>query len=74
MVTTLPYRALARMGNVYYQQKQWKEAIKYFDKSLTEHRTAEVLKKKQNVRCVSCPALMPFKLMKSNAFFWGCVI
>ena len=53
MVTTPAYRALARMGNVYYQQKQWNEAIKYFDKSLTEHRTAEVLKKKQNVRCVS---------------------
>lgn len=40
-------KALARMGNVYYQQKQWKDAIKYFDKSLTEHRNAEVLKKKQ---------------------------
>ena len=49
MVTTLPYRALARMGRVYYQQKQWKEAIKYFDKSLTEHRTAKVLENKKNV-------------------------
>lgn len=49
MLTTAHYRALARMGNVYYQQKQWKEAIKYFDKSLAEHRNADVLKKKQNV-------------------------
>ena len=40
------------MGNVYYQQQQWKEAIKYFDKSLTEHRNADVLKKKQLVRDV----------------------
>jgi len=42
-------RALARMGNVYFQQQQWKDAIKYFDKSLTEHRNADVLKKKQIV-------------------------
>jgi len=42
-------RALARMGNVYYQQQQWKDAIKFFDKSLTEHRNADVLKKKQQV-------------------------
>ena len=48
------YRALARMGNVYYQQKQWTDAIKYFDKSLTEHRTAEVLKKKQAVSIPVC--------------------
>ena len=52
-MTAPVHRALARMGNVYYQQKEWKEAIKYFDKSLTEHRNADVLKKKQMVRC-SC--------------------
>ena len=40
------------MGNVYYQQKEWKEAIKYFDKSLTEHRNAEVLKKQAVSMCV----------------------
>ena len=37
------------MGNVYFQQQLWKDAIKYFDKSLTEHRNADVLKKKQIV-------------------------
>ena len=49
ILTAPSYRALVRMGNVYYKQKQWKEAIKCFDKSLTEHRNAEVLKKKQTV-------------------------
>ena len=49
ILTAPSHRALVRMGNVYYKQKQWKEAIKYFDDSLAEHRNAEVLKKKQTV-------------------------
>ena len=52
LLTTAHCRALARMGNVYYQQQQWKEAIKYFNKSLAEHRNSDVLKKKQNVSTV----------------------
>ena len=42
-------RALARKGNVYLKQEQWADAIKWFDKSLTEHRDQDVVKKKQKV-------------------------
>ena len=37
------------MGNVYAKQEKWADAIKYFDKSLAEHRDQEVVKKKAQV-------------------------
>ena len=49
----LYYRALARMGNVYFRQKKWNDAVKYYDKSLTEHRSPDIKTKKDQVQiCV----------------------
>lgn len=37
-------KTLARIGNVYFKQEKYAEAIEYYNKSLTEHRDAAVLK------------------------------
>ena len=44
------YRALARMGNVYWRQEKWLEAVKWYDKSLAEHRNPDIVSKKNEVR------------------------
>ena len=38
-------KALGRIGNAYHKKGDLDEAIKYFNKSLTEHRTADILNK-----------------------------
>ena len=42
-------RALARAGNVHFRKKRWDDAIRYFDKSLAEHRNPDVVTKKNTV-------------------------
>ena len=40
---------MARIGNAYQKLKDLEKAIKYYDRSLAEHRNADVLKKKQAI-------------------------
>ena len=40
------------MGNAYYKQDKLEEALKYYEKSLSEHRSADVLKKCQAVMLI----------------------
>lgn len=40
-------KALARIGNTYYKQKDLDKALKYINSSLSEHRNPDILKKKQ---------------------------
>ena len=41
------FRAFARMGTSYMKENNYSSAVEYFNKSLTEHRTKDVLEKLQ---------------------------
>ncbi|KAG0678391.1 Hsp90 cochaperone [Pichia californica] len=45
---TLIAKSFARIGNCYLKKDDLKKAISYFEKSLTEHRTADTLTKLRN--------------------------
>jgi len=42
-------KAYSRMANAYLKQEKLKEAIQYFDKSLSEHRDPEIVKKRAEI-------------------------
>lgn len=42
-------KAFARMGNAYYKLNDHTKALQYYDKSLSEHRNPEIIKKKQQI-------------------------
>lgn len=42
-------KALARIGNSYYKQKDLEKALKYYNSSLSEHRNPDMIKKRQQV-------------------------
>lgn len=44
------YRALARIANAYLKQDHLDQALNYFNKSLSEHRSPDIVKKAQEVR------------------------
>jgi len=43
-------KAYARIANVYAQQKDYQQAVKYYNHSLSEHRNPEVLKKNKKLK------------------------
>jgi stress-induced-phosphoprotein 1 len=77
LIITL-HRALQRIGNAYSKLNDLDNAIKYYGKSLTEHRTpetlqklrdAEKLKKEQEKAAYYNPELADKAREEGNAFF-----
>lgn len=71
-------RAYARIANVKVQEKNYHDAIKYYNRSLSEYRNPEVLKKKQEIEKIVKeqaelayinPELAEQEKVKANEFF-----
>jgi stress-induced-phosphoprotein 1 len=71
-------RALARIGNSYFKLDKLEEAIRYYNKSLTEHRTPDILnklreteqlKEKKEKEAYIDPKLSDEEREKGNVFF-----
>ncbi|CAF0815666.1 unnamed protein product [Rotaria sp. Silwood1] len=71
-------KAYARMGNVKAQEKNYEDAIKYFNSSLSEHRNPDILKRKQEIEKILQeqeklahinPELAEQEKTKGNEFF-----
>lgn len=52
-------KAFGRMGTSYQKKDDLTNAIKFYEKSLTEHRTPDILEK---LRAVSRPPFSPLSL------------
>ena len=44
---------MARMGNVYWKLENWAEALKWYEKSVAEHRNPDVVIKKNEVGSIA---------------------
>ncbi len=71
-------RAYARIGNVKVQEKNYQEAIKYFNRSLVEHRNPDIIKRKEEIEKILKeeeriayinPELAEQEKTKGNEFF-----
>jgi stress-induced-phosphoprotein 1 len=71
-------RAYARMANVKTQEKDYENALKYYNHSLSEHRNPDILTKKQEVEKILKeqeknayinPELAEQEKTKGNEFF-----
>lgn len=71
-------RALGRIGNAYMKMNDFMNAIKYYEKSLSEHRTADILaklreaeklKKEMDIEAYRDPALSEKAREEGNACF-----
>ena len=64
------FRALARIGNAYAQKEDYKNAIAFYNKSLTEHRAPDIVKKVNEVSLCTYDILE--KLINLSVFTWVC--